>query len=164
MSTLSPSFEEFLPSWVARQRWYRGKTTGSPRLRRIGSIRWEDPLGEVGLEDHLVLDESGAEPVAAEGYAAALLLDGDAMLERESLRAAEETVRRWFGAAGLVRGAADGGVVVVTAGESAAVAALVRWDAAGFAEREYALRRELSLPPAVRVPAAVSTPEGDAPP
>ena len=63
MSTLSPSFEEFLPAWVARQRWYRGKTAGSPRLRRIGSIRWEDPLGEVGLEDHLVVDESGQEPV-----------------------------------------------------------------------------------------------------
>ena len=23
MSTLSPSFEEFLPAWVAHQRWYK---------------------------------------------------------------------------------------------------------------------------------------------
>ncbi|SOC52735.1 1,4-alpha-glucan branching protein GlgB [Ornithinimicrobium cerasi] len=64
MPTLTPSFEEFLPAWVASQRWYRGKSSGtSPRLRRIASLRWEDPLGEVGLEDHLVLDESGPEPV-----------------------------------------------------------------------------------------------------
>ncbi|MEH0110845.1 primosomal protein N' [Tersicoccus sp. MR15.9] len=147
------------------------------RMIAVGALRTADELGrafpqvpvisssgdhirtEVPDEPALVVATSGAEPVAAEGYAAALLLDGDAMLERESLRAAEETVRRWFGAAGLVRGAADGGVVVVTAGESAAVAALVRWDAAGFAEREYALRRELSLPPAVRVAAVTGTPD-----
>ncbi|QFG67851.1 1,4-alpha-glucan branching protein GlgB [Ornithinimicrobium pratense] len=64
MPTLTPPFEEFLPDWVARQRWFRGKTAGGPpRLRRIGSVRWEDPLGEVGLEDHIVIDESGPEPV-----------------------------------------------------------------------------------------------------
>ncbi|OMH37040.1 hypothetical protein [Tersicoccus sp. Bi-70] len=147
------------------------------RMIAVGALRTADELGrafpqvpvisssgdhirtEVPDEPALVVATSGAEPVAAGGYAAALLLDGDAMLERESLRAAEETVRRWFGAAGLVRGAADGGVVVVTAGESAAVAALVRWDPAGFAEREYALRRELSLPPAVRVAAVTGTPD-----
>ena len=64
MSTLTPMFEEFLPDWVVRQRWFRGKTAGGPpRLRRVGSVRWEDPLGEVGLEDHIVVDESGPEPV-----------------------------------------------------------------------------------------------------
>ncbi|WP_188666329.1 primosomal protein N' [Tersicoccus solisilvae] len=147
------------------------------RMIAVGALRTADELGrafpqvpvisssgdhirtDVPDEPALVVATSGAEPVAVGGYAAALLLDGDAMLERESLRAAEETVRRWFGAAGLVRGAADGGVVVVTAGESAAVAALVRWDAAGFAEREYALRRELALPPAVRVAAITGTPD-----
>ncbi|OMH26051.1 hypothetical protein BKD30_05640 [Tersicoccus phoenicis] len=149
----------------------------APRMVAAGALRTADELGrafpqvpvisssgdhvrtEVPDEPALVVATSGAEPVPAAGYAAALLLDGDAMLERESLRAAEETVRRWFGAAGLVRSAAEGGVVVVTAGESAAVAALVRWDAAGFAEREYALRRELALPPAVRVAAATGTPD-----
>ena len=64
MATLSPDFADFLPAWVAAQRWYRGKSRGtSPVLRRIASLRWEDPLGEVGLEDHLVVDESGDEPV-----------------------------------------------------------------------------------------------------
>ena len=62
MATLSPDFDDFLPGWIATQRWYRG-TGRTPLLRRIGGIRWEDPLGEVGLEDHLLVDESGPEPV-----------------------------------------------------------------------------------------------------
>jgi primosomal protein N' (replication factor Y) len=60
-------------------------------------------------------------------------------------------VRRWFNAAALVRPAADGGLVVVTAADTAAVGALLRWDPAGYAERELSLRMELQLPPAVRI-------------
>ncbi|TLM86714.1 primosomal protein N' [Pseudarthrobacter sp. NamE2] len=99
----------------------------------------------------LVVATVGAEPVADAGYAAALLLDGDSLLRRESLRAGEDTVRRWFNAAALVRPAADGGLVVVTAADTAAVGALLRWDPAGYAQRELSLRSELQLPPAVRL-------------
>jgi primosomal protein N' (replication factor Y) len=95
----------------------------------------------------------GAEPVAQGGYAAALLLDGDSLLRRENLRAGEDAVRRWFNAAALVRPAAEGGMVVITADDTAAVGALLRWDPAGYAQRELALRAELQLPPAVRVAA-----------
>ncbi|WP_238706039.1 maltokinase N-terminal cap-like domain-containing protein [Serinicoccus marinus] len=63
MATLTPTFEDFLPAWVARQRWYRGKRAGAPALRRVSSIRWQDPFGEVGIDDHLLVDESGPEPV-----------------------------------------------------------------------------------------------------
>ena len=93
----------------------------------------------------------GAETVAAGGYAAALLLDGDSLLRRENLRAGEDAVRRWFNAAALVRPAGDGGLVVITADDAAGVGALLRWDPAGYAQRELSLRRELQLPPAVRV-------------
>ncbi|PZU48489.1 MAG: hypothetical protein DI571_03435, partial [Arsenicicoccus sp.] len=66
MATLTPMFEDFLPAWVARQRWFRGKQSGAdalPQLRRVSGIRWQDPLGEVGIEDHIVVDETeGAEP------------------------------------------------------------------------------------------------------
>ncbi|MET3811637.1 primosomal protein N' [Arthrobacter sp. UYEF3] len=99
----------------------------------------------------LVVATVGAEPVAAGGYAAALLLDGDSLLRRENLRAGEDAVRRWFNAAALVRPAAEGGLVVITAEDTAGVGALLRWDPAGFAGRELALRQELSLPPAVRI-------------
>ena len=99
----------------------------------------------------LVVATVGAEPVAVGGYAAALLLDGDSLLRRENLRAGEDAVRRWFNAASLVRPAAEGGIVVITADDTAAVGALLRWDPAGYAQRELGLRAELQLPPAVRV-------------
>ena len=89
------------------------------------------------------------------GYAAALLLDGWALLGRPSLRAAEETLRRWLNAAALVRPA--GSVVVLAEASLPAVQALVRWDPVGFAERELAERAELGFPPAVRM-AAVTGP------
>ncbi|BAS18230.1 putative primosomal protein N' [Arthrobacter sp. Hiyo8] len=66
--------------------------------------------------------------MAAGGYAAALLLDGNSLLRRENLRAGEDTVRRWFNAAALVRPANEGGLVVVTADDTAATGALLRWD------------------------------------
>ena len=113
-------------------------------------------LAEVPAEPALVIATPGAEPVAAGGYAAALLLDGWALLGRPSLRAAEEALRRWLNAAALVR---PGGQVVVLA-EAAlpAVQALIRWDPVRFAERELAERAELGFPPAVRMAAVSGSP------
>lgn len=106
---------------------------------------------QVGAAKALVVATVGAEPVAVDGYAAALLLDGDSLLRRETLRAGEDTVRRWLNAAALVRPAPDGGLVVVTATDTSATGALLRWDPAGYAQRELSLRVELELPPAVRI-------------
>ena len=102
----------------------------------------------------IVVATPGAEPVAPTGYGAALLLDGRLLLGRPDLRAAEETLRRWMGAAALVRPHSVGGQVVVAA-ESAlpTVQALIRWDPAGHAEAELAARRELGFPPAVAMAA-----------
>jgi primosomal protein N' (replication factor Y) len=108
-------------------------------------------LAAVSGANALVVATVGAEPVAAGGYAAALLLDGDSLLRRENLRAGEDAVRRWFNAAALVRPAPEGGLVVITADDTAGVGALLRWDPAGYAQRELSLRQELHLPPAVRV-------------
>ena len=41
--------------------------------------------------------------------------------------------------------------MVITADDAAGVGALLRWDPAGYAQRELSLRQELQLPPAVRV-------------
>ena len=110
------------------------------------------PIEHVGAEPALVVATPGAEPVAAGGYAAALLLDGGLLLGRPDLRAGEEALRRWLNAAALVRPGPDGGVVVVMADPgAAAVQALVRWDPAGSSDRELADRRAAVLPPAVRV-------------
>ena len=105
-------------------------------------------LAAVGPEPALVVATPGAEPVAEAGYAAALLLDGWALLQRPDLRAAEEALRRWAGAAALVRpGPAGGKVVVVAESTTPAVQALVRWDPVTFADRELADRAALRLPP-----------------
>ena len=52
--TITPSFREFLPVWVARQEWFGG--TGVPGLTMVGAFRLEDPAGEVGMETHLLAD------------------------------------------------------------------------------------------------------------
>ncbi|MGW5617548.1 primosomal protein N' [Streptomyces sp. NPDC003877] len=106
----------------------------------------------------LVVSTPGAEPVAEGGYAAALLLDGWAMLGRPDLRSAEDALRRWIAAASLVRPQSAGGTVVVVAEPTLRpVQALVRWDPVGHAVRELAERAELGYPPVSRM-AAVSGP------
>ena len=114
-------------------------------------------LAAVPAEPALVIATPGAEPVAPEGYAAALLLDGWALLGRPSLRAAEEALRRWLNAAALVRPAAP--VVVLAEAALPAVQALIRWDPVTFSERELAERAELGFPPAVRMASVTGTPQ-----
>ncbi len=116
-------------------------------------------LPRVPSSPALVIATPGAEPLA--DYAAALLLDGWALLSRPSLRAGEETLRRWLAAAALVR--PDGTVLVHADAALPVTQALIRWDPVTFAERDLAERAELGFPPAVRMaavtgePAAVAT-------
>ena len=106
----------------------------------------------------LVVATPGAEPVAEGGYAAALLLDGWALLGRADLHAGEDTLRRWLNAAGLVRSREQGGSVVVVADEGLRpVQALVRWDPSGFAGVELAERAELRFPPVSRMASVTGT-------
>ncbi|MCW4464816.1 primosomal protein PriA [Glutamicibacter sp. MNS18] len=105
------------------------------------------PVRQVPDKPALVVATPGAEPTAAAGYGAVLLLDADKMMAHDSLRNAEQVMARWFTAAALARAQ---GVVVLTGNPTPAGAALVRWDPAGFAERELAERHQVGLPPAVR--------------
>lgn len=101
----------------------------------------------------LVIATPGAEPLVDGGYAAALLLDAWAVLDRPTLDAGEEALRRWLAAAALVRGRERGGVVVLAGAPThdrlPPVEALVRWAPEWFAERELAERAALRLPPTV---------------
>jgi len=145
---------------------------GSRRLRApvVGERRTAEELGKAfpgirvrtssagGVVDsvddrpQIVIATPGAEPVAADGYTAAVLLDTGLALARPDLRTAEESVRRWFNVIALVRPAARSGrVVVVGDGSSIPVQALVRADPTGFAARELAERHAARLPPAVRL-------------
>ncbi|WP_369356089.1 primosomal protein N' [Streptomyces sp. cg2] len=155
-----------VPEWCCAE-------CGGTRLRAqvVGARRTAEELGRAfpGVpvrtsgRDHilesvpdlpaLVVSTPGAEPVAeGAGYAAALLLDGWALLGRPDLRAGEEALRRWLGAAALVRGQAAGGTVAVIAEPTLRpVQALVRWDPVGHAARELAERAELGFPPVSRM-------------
>jgi primosomal protein N' (replication factor Y) (superfamily II helicase) len=111
-------------------------------------------VAAVPAEPAVVVSTPGAEPVAAGGYGAALLLDTWALLGRQDLRASEDALRRWMAAAALVRSRTDGGVVAVVA-ESVipTVQALIRWDPVGHADAELDSRAEVGLPPAVHIAA-----------
>jgi primosomal protein N' (replication factor Y) len=107
-----------------------------------------------------VVATPGAEPVADGGYSCVVLLDTWLMLARPDLRTAEESLRRWFAAAALARSGGDGGrVVAVGDPATPALQALVRWDPAGFAQRELAERRSAHLPPASRLATVTGQPD-----
>ena len=112
-------------------------------------------VAEVSDEPGLVVATPGAEPVAGGGYAAVLLLDAWASLDRPVLDAGEEALRRWLDAAALARPGATivlAGVPQTAAGTTLpAVEALVRWAPEWFAGRELAERAALRLPPAAWV-------------
>ena len=115
-------------------------------------------VAEVAARPALVVATPGAEPRAAAGYGAALLLDTWALLGRQDLRAAEDALWRWMSAAALVRPRSDGGVVFVVAESSIpTVQSLIRWDPVGHAEAELTGRAEVGLPPAVQMAAVDGT-------
>ena len=114
----------------------------------------ERPILTVGAEPALVIATRGAEPIAAGGYRAVLLLDGESMVARESLRVAEDCLRWWSNAAALAARRAP--VVLVGVGGSLA-SAFVTWRQADFARAELADRRALRFPPAVRVATVTGT-------
>ncbi|WP_241968576.1 primosomal protein N' [Streptomyces sp. ICBB 8177] len=167
--------------WCGRPEaaWHCG-SCGGTRLRAqvVGARRTADELGRafpavpvrtsgrdavlsrVPDRPALVISTPGAEPVAdGPGYAAALLLDGWALLGRPDLRAGEEALRRWLLASALVRPAHEGGTVVVLAEPTLRpVQALVRWDPAGHAARELADRAELGFPPVSRMASLTGPP------
>jgi primosomal protein N' (replication factor Y) len=120
----------------------------------------DDVVTSVPQRSAVVVATPGVEPATEGGYGAALLLDCWALLGRQDLRAAEDTLRSWMAAAALVRSRADGGVVAVVA-ESAipTVQALIRWDPVGHAEAELDSRTEVGLPPAVHIAAVDGAPE-----
>ena len=155
--------------WVCEHcehRRFRMVTIGSGRTaeelgRAFPGVRvvladGEHPVQRVGDAPALVVATRGAEPIAAGGYRAVLLLDGERMLARESLRVAEDCLRWWSNAAALAAPGAPT-VLVGVSGPLARDFATARITA--FARAELAGRRELRFPPAVRLASITGTPE-----
>ncbi len=100
----------------------------------------------------IVIATPGAEPLAEGGYVAAAILDAAAATSRPGLDAGVTAVDRWFAVAALVRGAPDGGHVMILGNpESRAAGAVVRWDPAGYATRELEEREDLHFTPTWRI-------------
>jgi primosomal protein N' (replication factor Y) len=108
----------------------------------------ERPVMAVPAAPALVVATRGAEPTADGGYHAILLLDGERMLARESLRVAEDCLRWWANAVAL---AAPGAPTVLVGVGGALASALATWRLSAFVGSELADRRRLRFPPAVRV-------------
>ena len=114
----------------------------------------EHPVLAVANAPALVIATRGAEPIAAAGYRAILLLDGERMLARESLRVGEDCLRWWSNAAALAAPRAP----VMLVGVGGAIArALNTWRQSEYARIELGDRRELRFPPAVRVASVEGT-------
>ncbi|GAB3943982.1 primosomal protein N' [Corynebacterium tapiri] len=113
-------------------------------------------LAEVADTPALVVATPGAIP-SVEGtgsYGAALLLDSWALLGRQDLRAAEDTLATWAYASAQVQPHREGGEVVIVAEPSLAVVQdLIRFDVVGAAERELEQRQQVRFPPAVHMAA-----------
>ncbi|WP_022885127.1 hypothetical protein [Glaciibacter superstes] len=117
----------------------------------------DHPVQQIGSEPALVIATRGAEPIPAGGYRAILLLDGERMLARESLRVGEDCLRWWANAAAL---AAPGAPVVLVGVGGGLARALNSWRPDAYAARELADRQTLRFPPAVRI-ASVTGAESD---
>ncbi|QQS01188.1 MAG: 1,4-alpha-glucan branching protein GlgB [Austwickia sp.] len=61
-ATITPSKLDLVTAWMPAQRWYTAKGR-TPKLRRVGGFRFEDPAGKVGMETLLLLDEAAPTPV-----------------------------------------------------------------------------------------------------
>ncbi|MDR1355158.1 MAG: primosomal protein N' [Propionibacteriaceae bacterium] len=152
--------------WCGReQQHWQCRECGCTTLRAtaIGATRTAEELGkafpnhqlvdssgthvitEVGSQPVLVVATPGAEPFAAKGYAAAVVLDADRMLARPALRTAEEVLRCWLNLCALVR--PTGQVMIAGNAGHPTIQALIRCDPVGFAARELLERREAHLPP-----------------
>ncbi len=120
----------------------------------------EHPIQQIGDEPALVISTRGAEPIPVGGYRAILLLDGERMLARESLRVGEDCLRWWSNAAAL---AAPGASVMLVGVGGTIARVLNAWQPDTFAAAELADRRQLRFPPAVRVASVTGTmPDVDA--
>lgn len=62
-TTLTPTKDELLASWLPSRPWYR-PGTGAPQLTKAGGFRLDDPAGEVGIEFMVTTDTAGPEPVS----------------------------------------------------------------------------------------------------
>jgi len=112
------------------------ESTGDQRIQSV-------PTGT-----NLVIATAGAEPYASDGYQAVILLDAKVLLARQSLRALDEAIRLWSNAVAKLAPSGEAVLVGVSgrAGQSFAL-----WNQIELASMELSARKELELPPSLRL-------------
>lgn len=136
-------------------RYLRNSQIGDERLveelgrafpnTRIISSNAEHRVYEIDDQPVIVVATPGAEPVLQNGYSAGVIINSQVMLQRASLKAEEESRRRWFAFATILRPEAELFIDCEYANRN--IQALVRWDGLGASVRELQERATLSLPP-----------------
>ena len=137
-----------------------GRTTGElgkafpgvPVVQSDGQHR----LLEVAHKPALVVATRGAEPIVPGGYRTALLLDGEAMLQRPALDAQVDTLTAWEAALSLL---APNAVAYLTDLDGPIAQAVASDAMEKLLVAELAERQALRMPPAIRV-ASLRGPQG----
>jgi len=104
----------------------------------------------------LVIATPGTEPVAAGGYAAVFVLDGELARGREDIDADVDALNQWMSAAALAR---DNATVYVSGTGPVLGRVIATGDAMNFVTSELSSREALALPPATRVAVITATPQ-----
>jgi primosomal protein N' (replication factor Y) len=116
---------------------------------------WERRVEQLKPGKRLVVATPGAEPAIEGGYQAVILLDGQRLAARDTLRATEIAVNLWSNAVSLL---APGGRCVGVGMATSLGKKFALWDQRGIAAEELANRRELGFPPHLRM-ASVAGPK-----
>ena len=117
---------------------------GVPLVRADGQHR----VVRVPATPALVIATRGAEPLAEGGYRAALLLDGAAMLSRESMGALEDSLHAWESVVSLL---ADDGTAFLTDVSGQPALAVSSGHYEPLLRHEVAQRRVVKMPPSTRI-------------
>lgn len=135
-----------------------GKAGSKRTLEQFGAM-----LPGVGLREftgaeteELIVDDKpriivatpGAEPQAAHGYSAVVILDANDMLARDTIDATSDAVRHWMNAAAKAK---PGGTILVAGLEGDLARLIETGNLEEIASRELANRQELRFPPAIRI-------------
>lgn len=115
----------------------------------------DHPRERVDARPAIVVATRGAEPLAAGGYRAVVLLDAERLLGLEHLRAGEDCLRWWENAAAL---AAPDGLCLMASGGGPVVQAFVTGRIEEWLHSELGDRQALRYPPAVRVASVTGGP------
>jgi primosomal protein N' (replication factor Y) len=109
---------------------------------------WQHRVESIMPGKRLVVATPGAEPTVPGGYSAVILLDGNRLLGKDTLRATEMAVACWSNAVSLM---SKDGLCVGVGLASPLGQKFALWDQVGIAADELAGRRELGFPPHFRM-------------